>query len=184
VIEKQTLKRPYGGLQPVGRGSPVQGGVAIRIKDRDTASKRVSSQPSHRFRHGMRRSPSGVTNALSLEAFTDSCVEPLQPLTLALLTLTTRCEPAIRTTVPATCRGRGSQFRAGRRTIALPCALRDALCSHRAAQAAERIATGSQWVDHDLVFCQENGRPIEPRGDRRAWRALLTRSGRASGPTA
>jgi integrase len=36
------------------------------------------------------------------------------------------------------------------------------------------MAAGSQWQDHDLVFCQENGRPIEPRSDHRAWRALLT----------
>jgi integrase len=63
--------------------------------------------------------------------------------------------------------------RAGRRTIALPGPLRDALRAHRAAQAAERIAAGSEWNDHDLVFCQENGRPLEPRSDHRAWRALL-----------
>ena len=39
---------------------------------------------------------------------------------------------------------------------------------------AERIAAGSEWVDLDLVFAQENGRPLEPRSDHRAWRALLT----------
>lgn len=63
--------------------------------------------------------------------------------------------------------------RAGRRVIALPGPLRDALRSHRAAQAAERMAAGSVWDDHDLVFCQENGRPLDPRSDHRAWRALL-----------
>jgi integrase len=63
--------------------------------------------------------------------------------------------------------------RAGRRTVALPGPLRDALRAHRAAQAAERIAAGSAWDDHDLVFCQENGRPLDPRSDHRAWRALL-----------
>jgi integrase len=63
--------------------------------------------------------------------------------------------------------------RAGRRTVALPGALRDALRTHRAAQAAERIAAGSEWDDHNLVFCQENGRPLDPRSDHRAWRALL-----------
>ncbi len=63
--------------------------------------------------------------------------------------------------------------RAGRRTVALPGPLRDALRAHRAAQAAERIAAGSVWEDNDLVFCQENGRPLDPRSDHRAWRALL-----------
>jgi integrase len=64
--------------------------------------------------------------------------------------------------------------RAGRRTIALPGPLRDALQAHRTAQLAERMAAGSQWHDHDLVFCQENGQPIDPRSDHRGWRALLT----------
>src|SRR3954464_6329744 len=68
-------------------------------------------------------------------------------------------------------------FRAGRRTIALPGPLRDALRAHRTAQLAERMAAGSEWHDHDLVFCQENGRPIDPRSDHRAWRALLTEAG-------
>jgi integrase len=63
--------------------------------------------------------------------------------------------------------------RAGRRTVALPGPLRDALRAHRAAQAAERIAAGSVWEDNNLVFCQENGRPLEPRSDHRTWRALL-----------
>ncbi len=74
--------------------------------------------------------------------------------------------------------GRGLVFvqpksRAGRRTVALPGPLRDALRTHRAAQAAERIAAGSAWEDHDLVFCQKNGRPLDPRSDHRAWRSLL-----------
>jgi integrase len=67
--------------------------------------------------------------------------------------------------------------RAGRRTIALPGPLRDALRAHRMAQLAERMAAGSQWQDFDLVFCQENGRPVEPRSDHRAWRALLADAG-------
>jgi integrase len=63
--------------------------------------------------------------------------------------------------------------RAGRRTTALPGQLRDALRAHRTAQLAERTAAGSQWHELDLVFCQENGRPIDPRSDHRAWRSLL-----------
>jgi integrase len=67
--------------------------------------------------------------------------------------------------------------RAGRRTIALPGPLRDALRAHRTAQLAERMVAGSAWDDHGLVFAQENGRPIDPRGDHRAWRALLVAAG-------
>ncbi len=63
--------------------------------------------------------------------------------------------------------------RAGRRTIALPRQLRDAMQQHRATQAAERLAAGSSWEDHGLVFCQPNGRPLDPRADHRQWQALL-----------
>ena len=67
--------------------------------------------------------------------------------------------------------------RAGRRTVALPGPLRDALRAHRTAQLAERMAAGSVWRDNDLVFCQENGAPIDPRSDHRAWRSLLAEAG-------
>lgn len=67
--------------------------------------------------------------------------------------------------------------RAGRRTIALPRPLVDGLRAHRAAQLAERMTAGPVWEDHGLVFCQPNGRPLDPRGDHRAWRALLAAAG-------
>ncbi|MDP9459310.1 MAG: site-specific integrase [Actinomycetota bacterium] len=67
--------------------------------------------------------------------------------------------------------------RAGRRTVALPGPLRNALRAHRTAQLAERVAAGSVWRDNDLVFCQENGAPIDPRSDHRAWRSLLAEAG-------
>ncbi|MGQ0845095.1 MAG: tyrosine-type recombinase/integrase [Sporichthyaceae bacterium] len=67
--------------------------------------------------------------------------------------------------------------RAGRRTVALPDQLRDALRAHRTAQLAERLAAGSEWQDHGLVFAQPNGRPIDPRADHRQWRALLAEAG-------
>jgi integrase len=60
-----------------------------------------------------------------------------------------------------------------RRTLALPAQLVDALRAHRATQLEERIAAGSLWEDHDLVFSQPNGRPIERRSDWHAWKALL-----------
>jgi integrase len=62
--------------------------------------------------------------------------------------------------------------RAGRRTISLPGPLRDALREHQASQLIDRSAAGSQWHDKNLVICQEDGRPIDPRSDHRAWRLL------------
>jgi site-specific recombinase XerD len=50
------------------------------------------------------------------------------------------------------------------------------LRAHRAAQLAERLHAGSVWEDHDLLFAQPNGRPIDPRGDWEEWeewKALL-----------
>jgi integrase len=67
--------------------------------------------------------------------------------------------------------------RAGRRSISLPRPLVEALRQHRAAQLEERLRAGSEWREHDLVFAQPNGAPIDPRADHRAWRALLTAAG-------
>jgi integrase len=63
--------------------------------------------------------------------------------------------------------------RAGRRTIALPKPLVDALKADRTEQRRDRLAAGPLWEDHGLLFCQPNGRPLDPRADHRAWRELL-----------
>ena len=60
-----------------------------------------------------------------------------------------------------------------RRTVALPAQLVEALRAQRAAQLEERIVAGPLWQDHDLVFAQPNGRPIERKSDWRSWKALL-----------
>jgi integrase len=67
--------------------------------------------------------------------------------------------------------------RAGRRTVALPGPLREALRTHRTAQLAERMTADSMWQDNGLVFCQVDGRPVDPRSDHRAWRTLLADAG-------
>jgi integrase len=72
---------------------------------------------------------------------------------------------------------RGVQAERSRRTLALPIQLVDALRAHRAAQLEERITAGSLWEDHDLVFAQANGRPIERKSDWQAWKALLHEAG-------
>lgn len=64
-----------------------------------------------------------------------------------------------------------------RRVITLPAELVTALRRHRALQNEERLAAGSAWEDWDLVFCQPNGRPIDPRADWAEWGELLQRAG-------
>jgi integrase len=67
--------------------------------------------------------------------------------------------------------------RAGRRTIKLPDALRDALRTHRARQAEQRLAAANTWEDRGFVFCQPNGRPIDARRDWLDWKAVLKAAG-------
>jgi integrase len=50
------------------------------------------------------------------------------------------------------------------------------LRTHRAEQNAERLCAGDRWEDNGLVFCQPNGRPIDPRTDWDDWKALLDRA--------
>jgi len=66
---------------------------------------------------------------------------------------------------------------AGKRTIAMPAQLVDALRVHRQTQLEERLLAGSVWEDHDLVFAQPNGRPIDPRRDWAAWKTLCAAAG-------
>ncbi len=49
-----------------------------------------------------------------------------------------------------------------RRKIALDAETVEALRAHRQAQVLERAFAGDAYVDADLVFCDELGRPINP----------------------
>ena len=52
------------------------------------------------------------------------------------------------------------------------------LRGHRAAQLAERLQVGSEWEDHDLVFTNQRGHPLDGNNFRaRAFRPLLDRAG-------
>jgi integrase len=66
---------------------------------------------------------------------------------------------------------------AGKRTLALPAPLIGLLRSHRNHQASEQLIAGDCWQSHGLVFCQPNGKPIDPDGHSRAWKALLGAAG-------
>ena len=78
-------------------------------------------------------------------------------------------------------RGGGLVFRdikeRRRKTVAMEPELAALLKAHKAAQAAERLAAGDEWQDLGLVFCRENGAPVDPRADWEDWRAILEAAG-------
>ena len=53
---------------------------------------------------------------------------------------------------------------AGVRTIRLDPATVEAMRTHRTAQDAEKELWGDAYQDEGLVFCRENGTPLDPRG--------------------
>lgn len=80
-----------------------------------------------------------------------------------------RAEPCPEGTPPRSCPQRdGGVLRTepktarGRRDIAIP---------------QERLAAGSMWEDHDLVFARPSGKPLDSRADHRAWKGLLAAAG-------
>lgn len=65
----------------------------------------------------------------------------------------------------------------GRRRIALDAATVAALRGHRRAQAAERIRAGSVWQDADLVFCRQDGQPLDPDSVSQSFERLEAHAG-------
>jgi integrase len=55
------------------------------------------------------------------------------------------------------------------RNVALDAGTIEALRAHRRAQAAEKLGFGPAYDDHGLVFCREDGTPLEPRTFSRAF---------------
>lgn len=49
----------------------------------------------------------------------------------------------------------------------------DLLRAHRLDQRKTRLAASEEWHDHNLVFCQPNGKPIDPRRDTERWNRML-----------
>lgn len=64
-----------------------------------------------------------------------------------------------------------------RKTIALAPELVAILRAHRTAQKRQRLAAAGVWEDHDLVFCQPDGRPIDPRANWQEWAGILAAAG-------
>ncbi|HZO64502.1 MAG TPA: tyrosine-type recombinase/integrase [Kribbellaceae bacterium] len=77
--------------------------------------------------------------------------------------------------------GGGVTFRPrkGRSKLTLQCPpeLLPMLKAHRKAQLAERLAAGTTWQDHDLVFAAPTGNPIDRSDDWREWKAVLRAAG-------
>lgn len=63
------------------------------------------------------------------------------------------------------------------RTLALPAFVADALRSHRAAQAVERLAAGSTWAATGYVFTTPFGTPVDPRNFNRLVADVAGRAG-------
>lgn len=64
-----------------------------------------------------------------------------------------------------------------RRTIPLPAALVEELRAHRTRQLEERLAAGSLWIEHGLVFPSLTGTPLDPRNALRAFTAVAAGAG-------
>ena len=68
--------------------------------------------------------------------------------------------------------------KASRRTVKLTKAAAEALKKHRARQNEERLALGSLWEDHDLVFPNRLGKPMAHNNlYQRDFKALLEKAG-------
>ncbi len=63
-----------------------------------------------------------------------------------------------------------------RRCIALSPSLVKILLAHRKRQAVERLSMGAAWADLDLVFCMEDGSPIERTRLHKDFKRILTKA--------
>jgi integrase len=74
-------------------------------------------------------------------------------------------------------RGEVKRSTAGLRTLRLSPGVVAALRDHKECQAEERLAAGSAWGDHGLVFASEVGTPLDPANVRRLFRRLGRKTG-------
>src|ERR1700691_34112 len=64
-----------------------------------------------------------------------------------------------------------------RRTLELPTQAAEALRTHHARQAKERLKAGKDWHDHGLVFASQAGTPLDASHVRRAFKSITRRAG-------
>lgn len=60
-----------------------------------------------------------------------------------------------------------------KKTVWLDPELAALLRAHRDGQVLQRLTADEEWEENDLVFCQWNGKPIDPRRDWGEWREIL-----------
>ncbi len=70
-----------------------------------------------------------------------------------------------------------TKTRRSRRVLKLPKKAVEALREHRKRQAAERLRAGEVWHDHDLVFCREDGTPLDRWHVRREFSKITKAAG-------
>jgi len=70
-----------------------------------------------------------------------------------------------------------TKTRKSRRLLKLPRKAAGALREHRRRQAAERLQAGGKWQDHDLVFCREDGTPLDRWQVRREFAVITMAAG-------
>ena len=77
-----------------------------------------------------------------------------------------------------------TKTRKSRRVLKLPTRAVQALRAHHTRQAAERLAAGEMWQERDLVFCREDGTPLDRWHVRKEFQkiAKAARLGRAWTP--
>lgn len=70
-----------------------------------------------------------------------------------------------------------TKTRKSRRVLKLPKRAVEALKEHRTSQGAERLQAGSAWQDHGLVFCREDGTPLDRWQVHREFAAITKAAG-------
>ena len=70
-----------------------------------------------------------------------------------------------------------TKTRKGRRVLKLPTKAIHALRAHHTHQAAQRREAADTWHDHDLVFCREDGTPLDRWQVRREFQKITQRAG-------
>lgn len=63
------------------------------------------------------------------------------------------------------------------KTVAIPPELCAPFREHRARQFEQKMLTGTEWREHDLVFCRWDGSPVDPRQDWEEWKQLQEAAG-------
>lgn len=65
--------------------------------------------------------------------------------------------------------------RSSDRSVVLPAECMELLHRHRIAQKKHRLAVGSYWQEHNMIFTQDNGKPLDPDTPSKAFRKILKR---------